>query len=455
MPRVVERAGFLRAVRQGEGKRLSMQCIAVLMPIMVLFMGASSALEYAMPSYAHLQQKIDAGEDITVVYLGGSITYGAMTYPPFGTNAAGKPYDYRAESDPERFSWRARTFAWLRENYEKRPGQFRMVNAAVGATDSELGAYRLARHVLAYKPDLLFIEFAINDNGVGKLSDNPEADRSIYRTLSSMVSRVREANPEAAVFIPVSTARRLDPAVFAYFQPARTHHMRFAEMFHLPYLDIQQVFYEMPLPEGVTVDNVFDGPANAGCGVHPSPLGHRAYAEGVCRALEDLLTRHRFDFAKPRRAAWFEPYPRNPRFLPAEELPQGDGWVSREGKAFAQMKTHVCRTSDILFTDRPGSRFTLPFKGTAVYLWGQQHYPGLGNISGRLVVSVDGVRRAVFSDGDHRVAGDQLLQRMMPVARDLEPAVPHVLEVTASPMDDGTPTRIGLHGIGIDQPPVP
>jgi len=426
--------------------------LVVLMPLGASLVGAAPVEDYDLPSYAHLREKIDAGEDITVLYFGGSITVGAMTWPQHGTNAAGEAYDYRGESDPERFSWRARTFAWLREHYEKRPGQFRMVNAAVGATDSELGAYRLADHVLANHPDLLFIEFAINDNGAGRLSDDPEADGSIYRRLSSIISRVREANPNAAVFLPVSAARDLKPEVPAYFETARAHHKRFAEMYHVPYLDICKVFFEDPLPEGVTRENVFDGPDNPGCAVHPSPRGHQAFAEAVCRALDGLLTSHRFPFAQPRREDWFAPYPVNPAYVTADKLPTGEGWSLRDGTAFAHLATHVCHETKVLFTDQSGAKLVLPFSGSSVYMWGQQHYAGLGDISGRLQVSVDGEVRACFADADHREPGDQLLQRMMPVVRDLDPSEPHVLEIVTVPPPDGVATRIGLYGIGLDQP---
>jgi len=414
---------------------------------------SESATEYDLPSYRHLAGKIAAGEDITIVYFGGSITVGAITHPTHGVNRDGEAYDYRDEQDPEKFGWRARSFNSLREEYEKRPGQFHMVNAAVGATDSELGAYRLARHVLVYSPDLLFIEFAINDNGVGLLSDNPEAESSIYRTLSSIVSRARAANPNLAILVPVSTARDLDPTKHVGFQPARAHHMRFAEIFHIPYVDIHSVFYNSPLPEGATVENVFDGPDTAGCRVHPSPRGHEAYAAGVCRVLDDLLTRHRFAFKEPRRETWFEPYPRNPRFLLATELPAGEGWSLQDGTAFRYFATHVCRDTKILFTDQPGARFQMDFRGSSVYLWGQQHYPGLGDISGRLSVRIDGTERAVFTDESPRKDSEGLLQRMMPVARDLDPTVDHVLEVATLPLEDGRPTRVALHGIGLDAPP--
>jgi lysophospholipase L1-like esterase len=38
------------------------------------------------------------------------------------------------------------------------------VNAGIGDTDSQYGALRVQRDVLSYNPDLVVVEFAVNDN---------------------------------------------------------------------------------------------------------------------------------------------------------------------------------------------------------------------------------------------------------------------------------------------------
>src|SRR5260221_612405 len=81
--------------------------------------------------------KVHAGKPVTVAYFGGSIT------------AAN--------------GWRPKTFAWLHERYPK--VAFTEVNAAIGGTGSDLGAFRLGHDVLSHKPDLVFVEFAVNDGG--------------------------------------------------------------------------------------------------------------------------------------------------------------------------------------------------------------------------------------------------------------------------------------------------
>src|SRR4051794_5378254 len=73
-------------------------------------------------------------DTVTIAYLGGSIT-------------------------EAKNGWRDQTFAWLQKQYPK--VAFKQIDAAIGGTPSSLGAYRLNEHVLKYKPDLLFVEFAV------------------------------------------------------------------------------------------------------------------------------------------------------------------------------------------------------------------------------------------------------------------------------------------------------
>lgn len=41
--------------------------------------------------------------------------------------------------------------------------RIKVVNAGINGTDSDFGAARADRDVLAHKPDLVFVEFAVND----------------------------------------------------------------------------------------------------------------------------------------------------------------------------------------------------------------------------------------------------------------------------------------------------
>ena len=90
--------------------------------------------------------KAKSGKEVSLVYLGGSITEGALAEPR-ETNC----YAYRS----------AQAFA---KRYMKSPSQLRFHNAGISGTPSLLGITRCEQDVLQYEPDIVFIEFAVNDS---------------------------------------------------------------------------------------------------------------------------------------------------------------------------------------------------------------------------------------------------------------------------------------------------
>ncbi|MGN0847073.1 MAG: SGNH/GDSL hydrolase family protein [Kiritimatiellia bacterium] len=86
--------------------------------------------------------RLDRGEPIRIAVIGGSITQGA------------------GASRPER-QWGAKFAEGWRRAFPACAVEF--VNAGIGATGSDIGAFRLARDVLAKKPDVVAVEFAVND----------------------------------------------------------------------------------------------------------------------------------------------------------------------------------------------------------------------------------------------------------------------------------------------------
>lgn len=109
-----------------------------------------------------MQEKLkaaQAGEEINISYLGGSITEGLTAGPD--KCWAKLTYDYIAE----KFG--------TGENVTYN-------NAGLSGTPSKLGIIRLQRDVLDFDPDICFVEFAVND---GMESDYQSAYESIIRTL--------------------------------------------------------------------------------------------------------------------------------------------------------------------------------------------------------------------------------------------------------------------------------
>lgn len=94
-------------------------------------------------------EKAERGEDVTIGYIGGSITQGAGAIP-----INSECYAYKS--------------------YQKFAGKFgkgdnvHFVKAGVGGTPSELGMIRFERDVLqdgGITPDIVVVEFAVNDEG--------------------------------------------------------------------------------------------------------------------------------------------------------------------------------------------------------------------------------------------------------------------------------------------------
>lgn len=97
-------------------------------------------------------EKARAGEDVTLAYIGGSITEGALAKP--NSNCY-------AEVSAKAFG----------KKYGKNDGEkVHFINAGMSGTPSDLGVVRYNRDVInrlpvGDHPDILFIEFAVNDYG--------------------------------------------------------------------------------------------------------------------------------------------------------------------------------------------------------------------------------------------------------------------------------------------------
>jgi lysophospholipase L1-like esterase len=108
---------------------------------------------------ANLEQKLRAQTPVTIGFIGGSITQ----------NAGDGGFVSAAQ-------------AWLSKH--SRGGRVDIVNAGVAATGSDFGAQRVDRDVLVHVPDVVFVEFAVNDS-----------DRACVGDMERLVRKIRTAGP--------------------------------------------------------------------------------------------------------------------------------------------------------------------------------------------------------------------------------------------------------------------
>ena len=113
---------------------------------LVLARGAELTEFHVRGGLPNVAAKIARGDEVRVAFLGGSITAAA--------------------------GWRPMTLTTLQRAHPKT--KFTEINAAVSGTGSDYGAARLQRDVLRHRPDLLFVEFAVNDG-----SGSPQVEARI------------------------------------------------------------------------------------------------------------------------------------------------------------------------------------------------------------------------------------------------------------------------------------
>ncbi len=106
----------------------------------------------------NFRAKVEAGQSLKVAFLGGSITAAP--------------------------GWRVQSREWLAGKYPD--AKFEEINAAIGGTGSDLGVFRLHNDVLRHDPDLLFVEFAVNDGGASPVQIQKAMEgivRQTWRTI--------------------------------------------------------------------------------------------------------------------------------------------------------------------------------------------------------------------------------------------------------------------------------
>ena len=98
---------------------------------------------------AAVMKKAEAGEPVTIACIGGSITQGSISSGPLDSEIK------------TRACYADIFFAWWKETFPST--EVTVINAGIGGTDSYLGVHRVQEDVLDYHPDLVLVEYSVND----------------------------------------------------------------------------------------------------------------------------------------------------------------------------------------------------------------------------------------------------------------------------------------------------
>ena len=185
------------------------------------------------------------GEELTIAFLGGSITQGSLATEHKYT------YAYRV------YKWWCDTFPQARFNY---------VNGGIGGTDSYYGVSRAVTDVLMYQPDFVVVDFSVND------VDNSHCEETfegVLRTLLGWHSR-------PAVVI-------LNNVFYDTGESTQDVHNRIADHYGVPHVSVHDTIYaRMKAGEYAREEITPDG-------LHPNDKGHGLVAGEITKLLEEIM----------------------------------------------------------------------------------------------------------------------------------------------------------------------
>jgi len=212
-----------------------------------------------MASFADFDARAKAGERLTVVFFGGSLTWSANATEPNVTGFRGLMAKY------------------LTEKYPK--AHFTFVDAAIGGTGSNLGMFRLERDVLSKRPDLVFLDFSCNDGG--EHTELPNTCCYEY-LLREMIGR---GIPVQQMFFTFREWSK-PGAVPSKVHPRRDVYLQLAKAYGTPVGDVYGTALWKRMNAGeVPVETVW--PIDGG---HPDDIGYRMFADAGITGFERALS---------------------------------------------------------------------------------------------------------------------------------------------------------------------
>ena len=337
--------------------------------------------------------KIKNNETVRIAYFGGSIT--------------------------EQPGWRVHSRKALQEKFPN--AKFEEIFAAIGGTGSQLGAFRLKYDVINKKPDLVFVEFAVNDLGEGRSST------SIRRSMEGIVRQIWKVNPQTDIcFVYTFTKGHCPTKSKGIMVRSQSAMEDVADFYKIPTVDLSIEIVELVKtgklelqidPKGmrdvagkslhansnILVDKAGKIPFSQD-GVHPYPnTGHKLYNKALMSALDEIqkvgAKKYIHKLGKPMDKLCLE----NAKIVEPEKLKLKGGKKCEAKSPFKNKLPH-----NYVYEFCPKDEIEFKFKGTVC-----SAYVVIGNRCGSIEVEIDGKKQkdVMLFDGycSWSRVGDRLL----------------------------------------------
>ena len=349
-----------------------------------------------MPNF--LSRCAQDGQSLRVAYFGGSIT------------AAN--------------GWRVQTLQEFRKRWPK--AQFAEINAAIGGTGSDLGVFRCDHDVVSQKPDLVFVEFAVNDGGADPAR--------IEKGMEGIVRQIWSALPSCDICFVYTIAGNMLDDYKAGRVPRSVQTMeRVADHYAIPSINFGpeiarreaagQLIFKAP---GTSQDGK---PVFSNDGVHPHPdTGHVVYTDLVRKAVEEWSAKPAASPAKlgePLRPDHWQAA----RTVEVKETWLKGGWRKLDAATDNLAKSFSSRLPVLFEASEAGATLEFAFDGTMIGV-----FDLLGPDGGQVRVRIDGQDKGLRPRFDSYCTYQRLASLWL--AEDLPPGRHTVrLELTAEPID--------------------
>lgn len=362
-----------------------------------------------------------AGAEVKIGYLGGSIT---------------------AQN-----GWRPKTLAYFQKTYPQ--AKFSEINAAIGGTGSDLGVFRLKQDVLDHKPDLLFVEFAVNDGGA-----QPE---QIFRCMEGIVRQTWQALPDCDICFVYTLTEALAPAMIeGKFQRSASAMEKIADHYGIPTIHMGmevaklakegKLVWKAKLPKTDEEKKALEGKfVFAPDSVHPHvETGHELYLAAVVRSLDPIRAASKspapHKLAEPFIATNYE----QAKMLPITAATLSPGFKFLDPKTDAFGKRWANRMTALHKGSQPGDSITFKFKGTRCAI-----YDIVGPDCGQIIVTLDDQPSKIVPRFDAYCTYHRL--GTMVVGSDLPDTV-HTVRLEIHPQQPDKAAILAKNGNKIDKP---
>ena len=212
--------------------------------------------------FVKLFEKAERGEKITVASIGGSITQGV------NSNGVDRSYGQLVSE------WIANKFNVEVEN----------INAGIGSTGSIIGVHRLQSDVLSKNPDLVILEYSVND------ISSKDGKFAYLETYEAIIRRVLEKDIALMTAVFGGTASK-------FYTDYLSLHIHSALHYDLPIIDYYSALFRY-LDGGVIKwydKNDTEGGGITRDNLHPNFAGHVMISSAMNYYLEDVYAKYQAD----------------------------------------------------------------------------------------------------------------------------------------------------------------